>query len=73
MKETRRQRQRPPFIKYLVQILLEKSNNDDRYIEALKAEMSKLKNAPPVVQTKIIFKDKPEAVQESPSDNQVRP
>jgi len=38
---------------------LEKSDNDDRYIRALKSEIVKLRNKPPVVQTKILVRDKP--------------
>lgn len=36
-------------------LLLEKSNNDDRYITALKAEIEKLKNRQPEVINKVIY------------------
>jgi len=41
-------------------ILLEKSDNDDKYIQALKQEVEKLKNQQPVTQTKIVYRDNKE-------------
>jgi len=37
-------------------VLLEKSDNDDRYISALKQEIEKLKKNANQVETKIIYK-----------------
>lgn len=37
-------------------ILLEKSDNDDKYIQALKAELERAKRAAPAQETKIIYK-----------------
>ena len=53
-------------------MLLEKSENDDRYIEALKAELSKLRNQPAQVQTKVVYKDRPDNTNET-GDNKVDP
>lgn len=38
------------------QILLDKSENDDKYIDALKLELEKCKRNTPNVETKIIYK-----------------
>lgn len=38
------------------QILLEKSENDDKYIFALKSELEKLKKNAPQQETKIVYK-----------------
>ena len=42
----------------LPQILIEKSNSDDKYIAMLKQELDKFKTQPPVLQTKVIYRDR---------------
>lgn len=37
----------------------EKSDNDDKYIAALKKEVERLKDKSPGVQTRIVYRDKP--------------
>jgi hypothetical protein len=41
-------------------ILIEKSENDDRFIAALKKELERAKAQTPTVQTRIVYRDKPD-------------
>ena len=40
-------------------VFIEKSENDDKYIKLLKRELEKMKNQPPVVQSRVVYRDKP--------------
>ncbi len=50
-------------------MLIEKSENDDRYIMALKKEVDKLKSHPQSVQTRIVYKDRPVEVRKNEADD----
>jgi len=52
------------------QILIEKSENDDKFIMALKKEIEKLKNAPPNYQTRIVYRDRPVEVKKDNDDGE---
>ena len=54
------------------QILKEKSENDDKYIVALKKEVERLRDKSPGVQTRIVYRDKPaETKREDQDENLV--
>lgn len=56
-----------------LQILIDKSENDDKYIAALKREVDKARIASPntTVQTRIVYRDKPVSEVKKPEPDEV--